>query len=159
MRKLKLLGLFVAGLMVGYAASNWWSTRVFWSTTIAKEADFASMAAFESEWLAGLRLNEQEDVVKQMESWMSGTVLTLAQYENAKPADEKTRQMRDHFLVPVKVYFESYPPAADQGAAMINAFLATVPGRSANSTCGSAICRLDDLHRGAPGVKTGSASK
>ena len=75
-----------------------------------------------------------------------------------KAPDEKTRKARDRFLVPVKVYRECYPSSGDN-AARVNSLLATIPGRSPQSTYKSGICRLDDLRRGVLNANTNSASK
>ena len=104
----------------------------------------AFLAAQQAEWLAGLRLNQHAEVIQQMETAMDATVAALAAYASVKPADETTRKMRDRFLVPVKVYHDSYAPPAET-AAVVKGFLAKIPPRDPTSACGSAICRLDDL--------------
>ena len=144
MKMLRFVALFAAGLVVGALAMSRWNAHVFWGAAIGKEADWAFVAAQHAEWLAGLRLKQEADVIKQMESAMDGSVAALASYENANPADEKTRQMRDRFLVPVKVYHESYAPVGDTASA-VKDFLLKIASRDPKSTCGSAVCQLDDL--------------
>jgi len=147
MKQLKLIGLFVSGFVLGAIAVGWWSGYLFSRMTVPKEVDVAFIAAQEANWLALLRLNEPENVIKDMENSMDGGISTIAQWAEVRPPDEKTRLARDRFLTSVKVYHESYP-ASGADAARINALLATVPGRNPQSTCKSGICRLDDLRRG-----------
>ena len=116
MNKLKLVGLFVGGLVEGAIATGWWSGHVYSRLIVSKEADTAFRAAEEAEWLALLRLNEPKTVIEQLENSMDITVLTLAQWDEVKSPDEKTRTARDRFLVPVKVYHESYPPSGNDAA-------------------------------------------
>jgi len=158
MRKLLLLVLFIAGLLVGIAAGGWWSARVLSRLTTAKEVEAASIAAFQAEWLAQLRLNETESAIKDMENCMDMQVSTLAQWNEASPPDEKTRKARDRWLVPVKVYHESYPVTGDE-ARRINSLLDTIPGRSSNSVCKSGVCRLDKRRLGLLNANTNSATK
>jgi len=153
MRKLLLLGLFLTGLIVGTVAAGWWSGHVLSRLTVSKEVEAASIAAFQAEWLARLRLNETEEAIKDIERCMDIQVSTLAQWSETIPMDEKTRKARDRWLVPVKVYHESYPVTGDD-AAHIQSLLATIPGRSANSTCKSGICRLDDRRVGSLNATT-----
>ena len=149
MKRLKLVGLFAVGLLLGAIAVNWrWSHLL--STQIAsKSVDVAFKAAEETEWLAQLRLNEASNVIEQLERSINLGVVTLAQWENATALDNKSRLARDRFLVPVKVYRESYPAHEDKAAgidaAPINALLAKIPGRKPKSVCKSGVCRLDDL--------------
>jgi hypothetical protein len=147
MRKLLLVGVFIAGLVIGAGVGGWWSGRVLSRLTMSKEVELASMAAFEAEWLAQLRLNEVDSAIKDIENSMDIQVSTLAQWNEANPPDEKTRKARDRWLVPVKVYHESYAVTGNE-AARIEALLATIPGRSPNSACKSGICRLDDWRIG-----------
>jgi len=70
MRKLLLLGLFCAGLIVGAVAAGWWSGHVLSRLTVSKEVEVASIAAFQAEWLARLRLNETEETIKDIERCM-----------------------------------------------------------------------------------------
>ena len=146
MNKLKLLGLFVGGLVLGAIATGWWSGHVYSRLIVSKEVDAAFRAAEEAEWLALLRLNEPKSVIEQLQKSMDVTVLTLAQWDEVKAPDEKTRKARDRFLVPVKVYHESYPPSGND-AARIKSLLTTIPGRNPQSICKNGVCLLDDLHR------------
>ena len=158
MKIIKLVGLFVVGLVVGALAIGWWSGHVYSRLIVSKEVDAAFRAAEEAEWLALLRLNEPKTVIDQLENSMDITVLTLAQWDEVKAPDEKTRKARDRFLAPVKVYHESYPPSGND-AARIDSLLATIPGRNPQSICKSGICRLDDLHRGVVNANTNSTTK
>ena len=158
MKKIKLVGLFVGGLVVGTIATGWWSGHVFSRLTVSKEVEFAFRAAEEADWLALLRLNEPKTVIEQLEHSIDGMVLTLAAWDEVKAMDEKTRKARDRFLVPVKVYRQCYPPSGDT-ADRVNLLLATFPGRSPQSTCKNGICRLDDLRRGVLNANTNPASK
>jgi len=158
MKKLLLLGVFVAGLAMGAVAGGWWSVHVLSRLTTSKQVEAASIAAFQAEWLARLRLNETESAIQDIENCMDIQVSTLAQWNAASPPDEKTRKARDRWLVPVKVYHESYPVTGDD-AARITSLLATIPGRSPNSTCKSGICRLDHRRVGLSNANTNPATK
>lgn len=103
----------------------------------------AFRSAQEAEWAAQLRLNETTNVIDQLENAMRIGVVTLSEWEETSMLDEKNRTARDKWLVPVKVYHESYPVHGTD-AERINSLLATVPGRKEVSTCKSGICRLDD---------------
>jgi hypothetical protein len=144
MKKLLLIGLFLGGLVVGVIVGGWWSWHVFSRLNVSKQVDAASIAAFQAEWLAQLRLNETQSTIKDIENCMDIQVATLAQWNEVSPPDEKTRKARNRWLVPVKVYHESYPVSGDN-AVQINAFLSKIPGRKTNSACKNGICRLDDL--------------
>jgi hypothetical protein len=144
MKKLKLIGLFVGGFVVGAIAAGWWAGYVFSRITVSKEVDAAFIAAQEAEWLAELRLNEPKSAIEDMETSMDIGVSTIAVWSEIRPLDEKTHKARDRFLTAVKVYHESYPASGDV-AARVNSLLATVPGRNPQNTCKSGICRLDDL--------------
>jgi hypothetical protein len=144
MKKLLLVGLFLAGLILGMIAGGLWSWHIFSRLTVSKEVDAASIAAFQAEWLAHFRLGDTQSTIKDMENTMDIQVASLAQWNETSRPDEKTRIARDRWLVPVKVYHESYPVSGD-GADRITAFLATIPGRNPKSACKSGICRLDDL--------------
>ena len=119
--------------------------------------EVAFRAAEEAEWLAQLRLNEATNVVGQLEKSINIGMITLAQWETVASLDEKTRLARDRFLVPVKVYRESYPARDDEAvgidAAQINALLAKIPGRNPKRVCKDGVCRLDDLR-----IRSGQAS-
>ena len=156
MKNLKLVGLFVSGFVLGAIAVGLWSGYLFSRMTVPKEVDLALRAAQEANWLALLRLNEPESVIKDMENSMDGGISTIAQWAEVRPPDEKTRKARDRFLTSVKVYHESYP-VSGADVARINSLLATVPGRNPQSTCKSGICRLDDLRRGV--TNTNSTTK
>ncbi|HEY4983703.1 MAG TPA: hypothetical protein VIJ24_01430, partial [Verrucomicrobiae bacterium] len=78
MKKLKLIGLFVGGFVVGAIAAGWWAGYVFSRITVSKEVDAAFIAAQEAEWLAELRLNEPKGVIKDMEGSMDAGVSTIA---------------------------------------------------------------------------------
>jgi hypothetical protein len=82
-------------------------------------------------------------------------VVAISQWAAVRPPDEKTRKARDGFLSKVKVYHESYPITGDE-ASSVNALLATVPGRSPQSTCKAGICRLDDRRLATLNTKTNS---
>lgn len=148
MKKLKLIGLFVGGFVVGGIAVSLWWRHVFSTMTVSKEVEVAAKAAFEAEWLAELRLGETNSAIESIETLMDIGVFTISQWAELSPPDEKTRKARDRWLVPVKVYHESYPVRGDE-AARINSLLATVPGRKSQSTCKSGICRLDDQRHAA----------
>ncbi len=155
MKKLKLIGLFVAGFLAGGITVNLRWNHVLSGMTIPKEAETAAKAAFEAEWLAELRLGETSNAIESLERTMDLEVSTVAQWSEIYPPDEKTRKARDRWLVPVKVYHESYP-AHGEAAARVNSLLTTVPGRNPQSVCKSAICRLDDRRRAALTIKTNS---
>ena len=152
MKILKLIGWFAAGLVVGAVGTSWWWSRVISNQMASKSVEVAFRAAEEVEWLAQLRLNEATNVTEQLEKSINIGVLTLAQWEAVGALDQKSRSARDRFLVPVKVYRQSYPARDDKPgnieAAPINALLKKIPGRSPNSVCKNGVCRLDDLRRG-----------
>jgi len=104
----------------------------------------AANAAQEAEWLAELRLGEARNVMGEMENAVNIQVQTLAVWDSVAPPDEPTRQSRDRWLVPVKVYRQSYPAGGDE-LLQANQLLSGIPGRSPTSTCKSGVCRLDDL--------------
>ena len=158
MKTLKLAALFVAGILVGAVAANEWDKRVYWDATLSKQVDSASMAMLEANWLAGLRLKEADNVTKDMEQFMDGTVAAIAGWDGMKPVDEASRKMRDHFLLSVKLYHESYP-FSGEGSDVVKSFLASVPGRDPAKECGSAICRLDAQRRGVPSAQSAPATK
>lgn len=149
MKILKLTGLVVGGFILGAIAASWWWWHVLSSQMASKSVDIAFQASEQAEWLAQLRLNETTNVMSHLERSIDIGVLTLAQWESVAPLDEKSRSARDRFLVPVKVYRESYPAREDKAVgievAPINALLAKVPPRNPKSVCKSGICRLDDL--------------
>jgi hypothetical protein len=147
MKKIKLLGLFVGGFVLGAIATGRWSTHLFTRLTVAKEVEVALLAAQEANWLALLRLNEPQTAIQDMENSMDIRVSTISQWAEGCPPDAKTRQARDRLLTSVKVYHENYP-ASGPGAARVNALLAGVPGRNPGGTCTSGLCRLDDLRLG-----------
>lgn len=161
MKKLKLLGLFLSGLIVGVVATGWYSQRVLFAQIASKEVDLAFNAAEQAEWLAELRLNEPHTAIEELERTMDIAVCTLAQWEGVNPLDEKTRLRRDRFLVPVKVYHESYPVVGEdkEEASLVNSLLAKVPERNPRKVCKSSVCRLDDLRRGMVSANTNSPFK
>jgi hypothetical protein len=144
MKTLKIAGLFVGGLLVGTIVASWYWWHIMALQMSSKSVDVAFRASEEAEWVAQLRLNETSKVVEQLERVMSIGVVTLAEWEETKMLDDKSRIARDKWLVPVKVYYQSYPVRGAE-AERVNSLLATVPGREVSSTCKSGICRLDDL--------------
>lgn len=150
MKKLTLIGLLIGTLAVGMIIGGYIGarlvSRVFGTMAYSKpEVDMAFNAAQEAEWLAELRLGETNTAISEMENTMNIQMETLAQWDSVGLAsDEKTRQARDKWLVPVKVYHESYP-ASGSDMAGANQLLSTIPGQNPKSTCKSGVCRLDDL--------------
>ena len=107
------------------------------------------------EWLAELRLGEAQTVIKGMENNLNIAMATFASWDSVVPLDEKTRQARDRWLVPVKVYRLSYPASgSDLDAA--NELLSKISGRSPNSKCKNGVCRLDDQRLANLNTKTNS---
>ena len=155
MKTHKVAGLFVGGLLVGTIAASWWWWHVMASQMSSKSIDVAFRASEEAEWVAQLRLNESTNVVEQLERAMSIGVVTLAEWEETKMLDDKSRIARDKWLVPVKVYYQSYTVRGDE-AERVNSLLATVPDRKATSTCKSGVCRLDDQRLATLNTKTNS---
>ena len=157
MKRFKLVGVFAAGLLLGAIAVNWRWSHLLSAQIASKSVDVAFRAAEEAEWLAQLRLNEATNVAGQLEKSINIGMITLAQWETVASLDENTRFARDRFLVPVKVYRESYPARDDEAAginaAQINALLAKVPGRNPKSVRKNGVCRLDDLR-----IRGGQAS-
>jgi hypothetical protein len=161
MKQLTLIGLLIGtlavGMIVGAYVGAQLAGRAFGMMAYSKpEVDAAFNAAQEAEWLAELRLGETNTAIRDMENSMNGQVETLAAWDSIGLAwDEKTRQARDRWLVPVKVYRESYPAtSSDMGRA--NVLLSTIPGRNPKSTCKNAVCRLDDLRLATLNAKTNS---
>jgi hypothetical protein len=157
MKKLKLTAIFAGGFVIGTIATGWWYSRVLSTQISAKEIDFAFQAAEKAEWLAQLRLNQPEIAIKQLEKSMDIQVFTIAQWEHVNTLKSEIRQRRDRFLVPVKVYHESYPPGNEE-ASVVSALLAQVPGRDTKSHCKSGVCRLDDLRRASPTPTTNTVT-
>src|SRR5215471_16062692 len=111
MKLLKALGLFSAGALAGGILVGWYSWHVFSRQMVSKEIDLAFKACEQAEWLAQLRLNEPQVAIKQLEHSMDIEVATLAQWADASRPSDEVRERRDRFLIPVKVYHESYPAA------------------------------------------------
>jgi hypothetical protein len=147
MKTLKVIGLFVGGFVLGGIAVNLWWGHLLSRMIVSKEVEVAAKTAFEAEWLALLRLGETKSAIESLEKSMDIDIVTIAQWAETSPPDEKMRIGRDRWLVPAKIYHESYPPQGDE-AARVSALLVNIPGRSPQSVCQSGICRLDDLRRG-----------
>jgi hypothetical protein len=147
MKTLKVIGLFMGGFILGGIVVNLWWGHLLSRMIVSKEIEVAAKTAFEAEWLALLRLGETKSAIASLENSMDIDVLTIAQWAETSAPDEKMRIARDKWLVPAKVYHDSYPSRGDE-AARVNSLLVTIPGRSPQSVCKSGICRLDDLHRG-----------
>jgi hypothetical protein len=148
MKKLTLIGLLIGTLAVGMIIGGYvgarLASRAFGMMAYAKpEVDMAAKAAQTAEWLAELRLGETNTAVSGMENSLNIQVQTLAEWDEVIWLDDKTRQARDRWLVPVKVYRESYP-ASGSDLAGANQLLSTIPGRNPKSICKSGVCRLDD---------------
>jgi hypothetical protein len=114
MKKFTLIGLLVGTLAVGMIIGGYVGARVasraFGMLAYSRpEVDMAANAAQTAEWLAELRLGETNAAIRGMENIMNIQVQTLAAWDSVAMLDEKTRQARDRWLVPVKVYRESYP--------------------------------------------------
>lgn len=144
MKTLKVAGLFIGGLLVGLIVASWYWWHVMASQMSSESIKVAFRASQEAEWAAQLRLNETTNVIDQLENAMRIGVITLTEWEETSMLDEKSRIARDKWLVPVKVYHESYPVRGAQ-VERVKSLLAEVPGRKEASTCQSGICRLDDL--------------
>jgi len=149
MKKLTLIGLLIGTLAVGMIVGGYvgarLASRAFGMMAYAKpEVEMAANAAQTAEWLAEMRLGDTNAVIRGMENILNIHVQTLASWDEVIWLDEKTRQARDRWLVPVKVYRESFPSS---GSEMVSAneLLSTIPSRSPTSTCKSGVCRLDDL--------------
>ena len=152
MKKLTLIGLLIGTLAVGMIVGGYLgarlASRAFGMLAYAKpEIDLAFNAAQTAEWLAELRLGETNTVVGEMERNVNIQVQTLAGWDSVIWLDDKTRQARDKWLIPVKVYRESYP-AGSSDMVQANALLSTIRGRDPKSTCKNGVCRLDDLRLG-----------
>ena len=150
MNTLKLASLFAAGLLLGAITVECWSWHVF---SMHQSEDMAVRAGEQANWLAGLRMNDAKSVIEQIEHSMDINVVALAKEEQTAPLDEITRRC----LIGVKVYRNWYPASGDR-AALINALLEKIPGRSPQSACKSGVCRLDDLRRGVVKANTDPAT-
>jgi len=149
MKKLTFTGLLIGALAVGMIIGAYvgarLASRAFGMMAYSKpEIDMAANAAQTAEWLATLRLGDTNATIRDMENILNIQVQTLAGWDSVIWLDDKTRQARDRWLVPVKVYRESYPI---DGSDMLHAneLLSTISGRDPKSACKSGICRLDDL--------------
>jgi hypothetical protein len=160
MKKLTFIGLLIGTLAVGMVIGGYvgarLASRAFGMLAYSKpEVDMAANSAQTAEWLAQLRLGETQMVIKGMENNLNVAMATLASWDSVAPLDDKTRQARDRWLVPVKVYRLSYPASGtDLDAA--NDLLSKITGRSPNSTCKSGVCRLDDNRLANLNTKTNS---
>ena len=149
-KKLVVLAIIIiASLGAGVFGGFLWASWAFSKMEIAKEVDTAGIAAMDANALAALRLNDTNSAIAQLEMRMDASVGSLAcwdQYVRVKP-DEKTRAWRDRLLTSVKIYHQSFPFKDDDTnmVALVNSFLAKIPGRNSNSTCKSDLCHLDDL--------------
>jgi len=160
MKKFTLIGLLVGtlavGMIIGGYAGARLASRAFGMLAYSKpEIDTAAHAAYLAEWLAELRLGETKTAISEMENDLNIQVQTLASWDEMIWLDEKTRQARDRWLVPVKVYRLSYP-ASGSDLAGANQLLSTIPGRNPKSTCKSGVCRLDDQRLAALNTNTNS---
>jgi hypothetical protein len=158
MKKITLIGLLIGtlavGMIIGAYVGARLASRAFGMMAYSKpEVDMAANAAQEAEWLAELRLGESKSAISEMENILNIQIGTLAAWDSVVPLDEKTRQARDRWLVPVKVYRLSYP-ASGSDLAGANDLLSTIPGRNPKSTCKSGVCRLDDQRLAALNTKT-----
>jgi hypothetical protein len=139
-----LIGTLAVGMIIGGYVGARLAARAFGMLAYSKpEVDMAANVAQTAEWLAELRLGETQAAIKGMENNLNIAIATFASWDSVAPLDEKTRQARDRWLVPVKVYRMSYPATGNDLAAA-NELLKAVPGRSPTSTCKSGVCRLDD---------------
>ena len=143
MKTLKSIGLFVGGFVLGGIVIALWAGQLFSRITTSKQVEVAFQAAQQAEWLAELRLGETEKAIRNMETAMDVAIVSIGQWDEVEPPDEKTRAARDGLLTNVKVYHESYPLKGGDGA-RVKAMLAAVPGRDPRSICKASICRLDD---------------
>ena len=160
MKKLTLIGLLIGALAVGMIIGALVGGRLV-SIAFARmayskpEVDTAAHAAQVAEWLAELRLGQSTNTISDMENDINIQMETLAAWDSVVPLDEKTRQARDRWLVPVKVYRESYP-ASGSDLVRANELLSTISGRNPKSICKSGVCRLDDLRLVTLNTKTNS---
>ncbi|HIA00885.1 MAG TPA: hypothetical protein EYN66_03095 [Myxococcales bacterium] len=143
MKMLKVLSIFVVGVLLGAGVSSWYWWHVMSVQMQSESIDRAYQAAEEAEWAAQLRLNESSNVLSGLERNMAIKVVTLSQWEDTEMMNEESRLARDKWLVPVKVYHQRFPHRGDH-TNIVNAFLAAIPDRSEDSICRSGICRLDD---------------
>jgi len=149
MKKFTLIGLLIGALAVGVLLGGYIGARLtgqaLGSLAYSKpEVDLAANAAQIAEWLAQLRLGDTNGAICNMENSLNLQVQTLASWDLVVWSDEPTRQIRNRWLVPVKVYRQSYP-ASGNDLLHANRLLATIPGRNPSNTCQSSICQLDDL--------------
>ena len=149
MKRLTLIGLLIGAVSLGIILGGYVGARLaglaYGRLAYSKpEVEMAANAAQVAEWLAELRLGESTNVIDEMENNLSIQMQTLATWDYVVPLDDHTRQARDRWLVPVKVYRLSYP-ASGADVARANDLLNTIPGRSPKITCRSGVCRLDDL--------------
>ena len=158
MNKLKLLGIFVVGLLVGGALAYWYSYTAFKQMFGSKEAELAFRCSEEANWLAGLRLNQTERVIKSIEQDMDWMVLNFPQWDQVVQLNAETQERRDHRLVAVKLYHESYPPVGEE-ATKVKAIIANVAGRSPESTCSNWVCQLEDLRLQTARANTNAPAK
>ena len=94
MKKLKLLSLFLAGLLAGTISTGYCYSRILVHQMSSKEVDLAFQAAEQAEWLAQLRLNQPQTAIQQLEKSMEILVFTLSQWEEVTPLKSEIRDRR-----------------------------------------------------------------
>jgi len=140
-----LVGFLAMGIIIGGYIGAHYAASAFGAIAYAKpEVEMATNAAQTAEWLAELRLGDTDAVIRSMENSLNLQVQTLAAWDEVIWLDDRTRQARDKWLVPVKVYRDSFP-ATSGDMSRAEALLSSIPGRDPQSTCKSGVCRLDDL--------------
>ena len=159
--KIKTFIIIALSLIVGAAAGFLYASNAFEKLQIAKEVDVAAVASMNSITLAQLRLNEITNAIAALENRMDMSLESLALWDQVAPPSAEIRKRRDKWLTSVKIYHQSFPVINEDSnlVALVNPFLAKIPGRSPKSTCQNAVCRLDDLRLNALKAQTTSAPK
>jgi hypothetical protein len=154
--KIKTLIIITVSFVVGAGAGFLWASNAFKKFQVAKEVEVAAQAGMASSTLAMLRLGEITNAISDLENRMDISLSTLAIWDQVAPPSAEIRSRRDRWLTSVKVYHQNFPVANDDQelVALINPFLARIPGRNPASTCQSALCRLDDLRLANLGLAT-----
>jgi hypothetical protein len=157
--KIKTVIILIAvSLIAGAVAGFLWAANAFKKLEIAQEVEVAAQAGMNAITLAQLRLNEATNSIHSLENQIYVSMQAMATWDQVMLPDKITRERRDQWLTPVKIYYQSYPPHG-QDAPQILSFLAKIPEHSTNRNRQGALCRLDDLRRAGGPAATNAVTK
>jgi hypothetical protein len=95
MKKLKLIGLFAIGFILGAIVVSFWWQHLFSRMTVSKEVEVAAKTAFEAEWLAHLRLGDTKTAIENLERTMDIDIATISQWAEVSLP---TRRRAEHVI-------------------------------------------------------------